>query len=356
MSFENRHIFKGRIKNTTLKDFQKLDFEETRLEKRKEIIETLIKEKGDFFVDYFDKHYKVELNQNDELSEKNNVCATLENLGNYLLGSIEVRKERNKKEFKYRFYRDKTEFKLRTNKEESLNAKLDVAKGKVDTDKADNDERVIDFLLKAGKNNKISKAQRIFAEDLKEDSYAGEVLRQYQSFIDDIKFKLDDIKEKKDKSKFAGKRYLLTKAKKDLHYDMIYCKTHLRGTFGERLKCPLTESTEPSWDKFDWHNKKHIKELLFLQYDYEPQEDLSYMIMDLENIIAELKGVYYNAEYEKKSFSKSERIVVDYIRMGYTVGEIAVELNVKQPVISKMIRNIVDKILEYTLDNFRREA
>lgn len=357
MSFENRHIFKGRIKGIRLNDFKEgLDYRESKrsIAKRKEIVEKLIEEKGEFFEDYFDNHYKVELNQNDELSEKNTVCTTLESMANYLLGSNEIREQRN--DCEYRFYRDKTEFKLRTKKEESLNAKQSVAGTKVEGEKSDNDDRVIDFLLKSNGNAKKSKEQRILPEDLKEDTYCGEVLREYQFAIDEIDGKLEDIKINKNKSKHSGKRYKLTKAKKDIHYDMIYCKTHLKGTFGERLKCPLQESTEPDWNKFDWHDEKCIKALLFLQFEFEPQEDLSYLIMDLENIINELKQLYYNSEFEKKSFTKKEIMVIDYIREGYTVNEIKNMMNVAQPVISKMVKNIVEKIVEYTLDNFKREA
>ena len=356
MSFENRHIFKGKINGIKLSDFREgLDYKKTKLEDRKNIVEKLIEEKGMFFEEYFDNHYKAELNQNDELAENNNVCATLEMMADYLLGADEVRSERKNKQ-EYRFYRDKTEFKLRTKKEESLNGKLQFASSKVDTDKADNDERVIDFLLKSGENSKKSKAQKIFKKDLEEDSYCGEVLREYQCFIDDIERKLKDIKINKNNSPYKGKRYLLTKAKKDLHYDMIYCKTHLRGTFGEKLKCPLQESTCPDWDKFDWHEKSHIKALLFMQCEYEPQEDLAYMILDLEHIIKELKKEVYNNELKKISFTNNEVIVVDYVRRGYSITEIKNIMRVSQQRVSQIVDNIVMKIQEYTLDNFKREA
>lgn len=368
MSFENRHIFRGRINNISLGDLriQPEHYEKESVEKRIEIIERILEEKGGFFEEYFDNHYKVELSQNDELSENNNVCRVLESYADYILSSKEVREERKQKGFKYRFYVDKLEFKRRVKKEESLEGTLENAKGKIDTNKVENDEKVIDFLLKTEKNNKLSKQQAIFEEDLNENSYCGEILRQYKSAIDDIYSKLEDIRicnkeKRKDengkiiKSKYANKRHILTKVRKDLHYDMIQCKTQLKGSFGDRLRNQIKESTEPSWDCFDWHNPQHIKELLLLQYNFETQDDLSYMVMDLEDIITELKEVYYNGDGKKVNFSKQEIEVVDLIRRGYKITEIANIFGVKQPAISKVVRHIVEKILEYTLDNFKRD-
>ena len=361
MSFENRHIFRGRINNISLGDLKiKTDCCKIEgLEERKKIVENILKEKGMFFDEYFDNHYKVELSQNDELSENNNVCKVLESYANYLLGSKEVREERKKSDFIYRFYIDKTEFKERTKIEESLEGKIHTAglKGGVERI-SENNERVIDFLLKTTSNNKLSKQQRVFEKDIQEDSYCGKVLRDYQSALDEIDYRLKDIKicKKEDReSKDSGQRYILTKAKKDIHYDMIQCKTQLKGSFGDRLRNQIKESTEPSWDCFDWHNPQHIKELLLLQYDYETQDDLSYMVMDLEDIITELKEVYYNGEGEKKSFSKKEKEVIDLIRKGYSESEIKKIINVSQQRVNELVWNMSGKILEYTLDNFKRD-
>lgn len=361
MSFENRHIFRGKINNISLGDLKiKTDcYKIERLEERKKVVENILKENGMFFDEYFDNHYKVELSQNDELSENNNVCKVLESYANYLLGSKEVREERKQEDFIYRFYVDKTEFKERTKKEESLDGKMHTAglKGGVERT-SENNEKVIDFLLKTTSNNKLSKQQRVFEKDIQEDSYCGKVLRDYQSALDEIDYRLKDIKicKKEDrKSEYTGQRYTLTKAKKDIYYDMIQAKTQLKGSFGDKLRNPLKESTEPSWDCFDWHNPQHIKELLLLQYDYETQDDLSYMVMDLENIITDLKEVYYNGEGKRKDFSKKQIEVVDLIRKGYKVTEIAKITNVEQCTISKIIPKVIDKILEYTLDNFKRD-
>ena len=125
MAFDNRHIFAGTINKQHLKDFFALDYSLKTYEERESVIDEMLEKvfddyKRNFFQIYFDEYYKVNINNNDNLAERINVCKTLETMASYLLGCVEVREERKNNEIKYVFYVNREEFLLRTKKEINL--------------------------------------------------------------------------------------------------------------------------------------------------------------------------------------------------------------------------------------------
>lgn len=335
MSFENRHIFRGKIDEKNVYDYISLDYNIQGLDgRKKEVLNILIDKNGkEFFEKYFDNYFKVAVNQYDELSEKNNVCKALENMANYLLGSEEIRADRKKDVQQYKFYVNRQEFNLRTKKEESLEGKLGYVNNKIDNDNIDNDDKIIHFLLTNSTNPKKSKKQVITAKDIHEDSYCGEVLRAYQSGKDFID------KELSCPNRFKGKRYKLTKMKSDLEYDMIYCKNHLKGVFGEKPKNLLIGYAAPSWDMFDFTNKEHMKKLIYIQNEFDPDSDLSYLLMDLETLIQDT--------YKNKILTEKEYTTIKLIRQGYKNIEIAKYLNVDKSRITIQVNTIISKLCKY---------
>jgi len=333
MSFENRHVFNGAIKGKKLNAFANLDYKIKDLSTRKEKVNTLldnaIDETGrNFFEVYFDEYYKPESNQSDELSEKNNVCRVLESMANYLLGSEEVREDRKNDEQKYRFYINREEFDLRTKKEDFLDGMVPVpTEGSSNINNHDN---VMHFLLENQRNTKKLKIQVITPADLKEDSLCGQILRDYNSMYKVVTNSLADPSE------YKGKRYKLTKIKKDLYYDMLYCKDHLKGVFGYKLRNPLPDSTVSDWDSFDWKNSTHVKELIYLQVDFNPEKETAFMIMDLESLV--------NKMIDDKSLTDKELATYKMIRLGYKNIEISKALNVNKSRISILVNTIVEKI------------
>lgn len=356
--FENRHVFRGKLNNLSVRDLKLTNdkntdrYRVTSVKERLKILEEKIKLVDPFLVEYFSgksklskaNYFKSNLNCSDELSENNSVCKEIEIWTNYILGSDEIRKERRENRQQYRFYIDKTEFTNLTKKEESLNGKLSYTNKKIDNSKIDNDDLVIDFLLKTQGNKKKSKALLIKKEDLKMGDYCSEVLTDYQRAIDFIDKAMLDIKTNPN-SKYKGQRFILTKMKKDLYYDMLYCKEHLRGIFGEKLKNQLIDSSDPDWDKFDWHEESHVKELLYMIKDIDPQDDLSNLILSLEMLIKEMN--------KKHIFTKEEMKIIKLIRLGYRNCEIAEELEIYNMKVKRTVDKIVHKITQYTLDNWK---
>lgn len=355
--FENRHFFNGNLngfRTTDLKISNNKTFEElsnAKLDERLQIINEKVEEVDQFLVEYFGgqnlnkkDYFKVDLNSNDELSENNSVCKAIETWANYILGSEEIRKERRDNEQKYRFYIDKTEFKNLTNKEESLEGKINHTNNKIDNSNSNNNDVIIDFLLQKQGNKKRSKKITVNKSDTFKDDYCSQVLKEYFELSDFADRAIKDIKINKD-SKYKGKRYNFTKLKKDVHYDMIYCKEHLRGIFGEKLKNQILDSTVPDWNKFDWHEPSHIKELLFLQKEFDPQDDLSNLLLSLEELLKFMTKNNY--------FTKDEKTIIKLIREGYKKSEITDYMNTYRTKTTRDINKIVDKIVDYTLDNWR---
>lgn len=331
MGFENRHLFNGKINNQNVYEVkQALDYKVRDLEGRRKIVDDVLSntdENGlNFFENYFDGHYKCELNQNDSLSENNNVCKALEQMADYLLGSEEVRDDRKEKKQGYRFFIDRNEYNRAMRREESMEHKCELAKAK--TGISGSEDTVINFLIQ-NKNFKKPKRQVITKEDLMEDSFCGEVLRAYKEYDNELSEKLKSPQ---------GKGYKLREIKGEINQDMIYTKDTLKGVFGYKLRNALMESTCPSWEMFDWTNQQHVKALIYVQNEFTPDDDLSLLLFDLEALVEEMVS--------ENVFSGREYAVYKMIRSGYKNIEIAKELELTRTRISNLTTTITNKIIK----------
>lgn len=385
--------FDGEINGIAVKDFKLIrdDMNVYEVEKSNDrigVVNGKIAETDGFLKEYFSKSLGVKFSPGTtgSLSEDNPICKEIEKWADYILASQDVREERKiekKRGELYGFYVDKTEMKNLTSREDYLDAIVSFANHQnlnENNSISGNEDRIINHFAKTKKGN-YKKSKKITSKqyELNKGDYAAEVLNEYQNAIERIECiirvidGLDNIKEDKKSqwilritnqfsyvgggsieeiekyilSKYKGRRQILLKIKSSMKYDMEYCVVHLRGIFGENPKNLLQDSTCPNWDKFDWHNPSHIKELLFLIKEFEPQDDVAYLVLDLEMIIEKMK--------KDNKFTKNESLVVDLIRGGYKIKEIKDELNLSQPRVSSIVKNIVKKITNFTLDNWRVE-
>lgn len=332
MGFDNRHIFLGKINGSTLNDFRQFDYKISKVDERLDYINNLIEGSKDenglnFFENYVNTHYKEKLNGGDELSENNNVFKVLENMANYLLGSEEIREQRKNDKQQYKFYIDESEFKLRTQKEQLFE--------NVASNNNMNTDNVIHFLLTSkNENYKTVATVGVTAKDIHEDSYCGEVLRDYHKFLSHV-----DNQIKNPDEEYKGKRYILTKAKKDILSDMVLVKTQLKGI--TKSKHVLKDSTVIEWDCFKWSNHSHVKELIYVQSGFHPENELSFYLLDLDNLVKEM--------IECGKFTQSERKIYKLIRLNYKNNEIADILQVRRTYISNTVAVIVKKISNYAV-------
>lgn len=323
--FDNRHIFNGRINGQSVHDFT-LDYSFDNLDKRLDylinILDAIKDDSGrNFFEAYFDNYYKVIASMDDNLSENNNICKRLELMADYLLRSTEVRLARKNEETKYRFYVNKEEFLKRTNLEVSSDLVQYMGNG----------SQYMAFLLpKAKKAAKKEKIQKILPKDLDRDDYLGDVLRDYQTFLDLIN---DNVA----KGNMRKRRASAIKGK--VNDDMLKSKDMLLGVFGYLLRNPLAESTCPDWDRFDYTNIDHIKIALNMDRDLDPNDDLSHIILDLKIAIKEL--------VKAKKLTNRQIEILTLYRQGLGFTEIGKILNTSNVNIYKTIKTISKKITKY---------
>lgn len=328
MGFDNVHIFNGNINGVNIYKFKQLDYKINKVEDRINFINDLMVDSRDdrglnFFENYIDKHYKDKLSGNDELSTEHDVFKTLESMANYILGSDEGRELRKNDKQKYKFYMDENEFRLRTQKEQLFE--------NVANDNDIKTENVIHFLLNTkSENYRLSSNVSVTKKDISNDDYCGQILREYDTLLQHINKEIKNPTQN-------GKRYILTKTKRNILNDMLTTKTYFKGLI--KFKHMSKDSCVIDWDCFDWTNRNHIRELIYVQKEFNPENDLSFILVDLDNLLKKMKF--------KGHFTKAEKKVLNLIRQGYKNNEIADELKVRRTYVSNTISNVVKKICDY---------
>lgn len=321
------------LDGTTVNELnQKIDYSKTKLEDRKKVVEDILSSTN-FYQEYFDEYYNPSIGRQDPLSHENDVCRSLERMANYLLNSDEVKEKKKKEEkTKYVFYTDKNYFEKKVNKERSVESLTE-------SNNTDYGEVVIHFLKREDKNYILERKQTITKRDLERKDFLGRVLRDYKTFYDYITNKLKN-------SDSELNRFLLARVKGQVEDDMIYSKEALLGVFGYHLR-GFSESTKYNVDVFDFTNPLHlkggfietesgktvhVKGLLFLKPDFDPNDEFSFVLLDLQKII------------EKANLTEFEKEVLEQVRDGLTQDEIAENLKTYQMKISRTIDTIVKKV------------
>lgn len=339
MAFSTRHKFDGEINGFNIKDI-KLDYKkETLAERMEEVLGIINDTKKDdlgLFEKYVDEHYLASVSKNDEVSTNNDIFKKSEQLANYLLGSKEIREERQNT--KYKFYTNEEEFKLRTKKENSLEGK---------TVGSQTLEEVIHFLLTKKGNHKLEKKQNLanVRKSISDETYVGKVLKNYDELY---RITEDILKGNKPNDKQIN-RYILTRTMKGLEDDMIDSHDMLKGTFGKVLRNQLHDTTETNWNAIDLTNQKHIRPLLFVnKTKITPDDDLAFIVYDLNKVIKRMfkEGKEYKestGKIKKGSLNETHLKLIQMIRQGYTISEIS-EFTGKSP---QYISMTLDRISIY---------
>lgn len=220
-----------------------------------------------------------------------------------------------------KYFYDSETLDKRMNRELSIEA---LTEGKKENDE-ERGEEVLHLLIRKEKNHKKPKKQIISESDLLRDDFFGQVLRDYNEFLEQL---TNDLKEEKG----DGKRYLRSRAKYQVKNDMLYTKDSLTGTFGYQVT--NSDSTVPDLDIIDLKNLDHVKALLSLRVEFDPNNDLSFIIMDLDEII-------------EKALDDDEKFVVDALRDDFQITEIAEATGRTFKQMQYKIRKIREKIANF---------
>jgi DNA-binding CsgD family transcriptional regulator len=291
-----------------------IDYKKTKLDDRKQVVESILNTAQNDLENYFDGNYKASLTSKDKLSHEDNVCRTLENLANYLLNSDEIKEEKANEEFQYMFHTDEQYFNMKVNRENSIEG----------MSTGSNEDTVIHFLIRSKKNYKKAKTQLVTKRDLNREGLVGEVLRAYNA-------ELERITEKLKTGEIGGNRYLLTRASGQIKTDMVIVKDQLLGTFGYNAN--PSESTIYNLDQIDFTNELHIEALLRTFCDFQPDSDLAHIVVAYEELA------------KQSGLTPHERKIFKLFREGLKNNEIAEIMEFKNNGhVTKMAHTISRKI------------
>ena len=315
MAFTSQQNFLASIDGVTANELNRvMDRTLDNYEERKKCIESTL-EGTSFFEEYFTNYYNVNASQNDYLSLENNVCKVLENYASYLLNSKDIDDEETEV---YKFYYDETAFRRAINKD----MKYD-----------DKSPEVIDFLLANQSNYKKAKDQKITAADLNRSDVVGEVLRDYQSYVDLL-------------NNSNMQAYRRNRLKGEVQRDMILAKDALLRVHGYNLRY-FSESTKPNLEVFDFADFNQLKGytvegvnphytkvdgLLKMKFNGDFQYDFQCILYDLDILI------------EKTKLTKRERECLNYFRNGLTNVKIGDIIGVDEKSIRRSIDSAIKKV------------
>ena len=127
------------------------------------------------------------------------------------------------------------------------------------------------------------------------------------------------------------KRGKIKKMLPEIKKDMLEVKKQLQMPI--IWKTPLKDSGEPDYDMLDMFDKNVVKELLKVHKQVDLQDDLSCILVDLENLI------------NKVEFTDRQKEVLNMWRNGMCIDDIAKDLKVRQNTISKTLNRAVESII-----------
>ena len=99
-------------------------------------------------------------------------------------------------------------------------------------------------------------------------------------------------------------------------------------------KAPLKDNGGADYDELDMFDKNVVKELLQVHKQVDLQDDLSCILVDLDNLIN-------NVEFTKRQYE-----VLELWRNGLTIENISKELHVKENTVSITLNRAIDSIIK----------
>ena len=352
---ENNNM-NGEIKNKKIWDFvTELDWSIDNVEERLEHVRNILGEykigEVNFYHEFFEEvfnqdnpHSKVNLilNTNSARYDESNISKALEIIESYILCSPDEIELRKKDKVEYKIYNSKQLYD-RYEQERNLVYKL----ATVNSDRSNNydkeDKYRLDkefenvfaiFLLP--KNYKKVKDIKIESKDFERFP----ILKEYQQSINHMKCKLDElmsideskIKDKEILSDIRNRKKAIKKNLKLLKLDMLDIKKQLEKPI--IWKAPLKDNGKADYNELDMFDKNVVKELLRVHKQVDLQDDLSCILVDLDNLI------------NKIEFTNKQRIVLNMWSDGVEPIVIARTLSMKQSAVNKYIDTIVGMIVK----------
>ena len=338
MYLDNNNNFYGKIGGKHNGNFLNFNYKLNTCEERiafvNEVLEMYKVDGVEFYHEYFDevydqerKHSKIDLviDKSKSTYTTSNIASSLELIANYILAVDDVDDKVN-----YKIYTSEELFKRAC---QEFNVINDVAKanGGLDMKYEEEGNKGVEAFpfFQLPKNYKKVKDLKLEKEDL--EKYPP--MKDYYEFYNYLKEESKRLWGTKNLSKEEMvRRGKIKKLLPEIKKDMMDAKKQLQMPI--IWKSPLKDNGGADYDLLDMFDKEVVKELLRVHKGVDLQDDLSCILVDLENLI------------NKIEFTDKQRKVLELWSNGLATGEISKKLNVKPNTIVSCLNSVVDLIVK----------
>ena len=338
MYLDNNNNFYGKIGGKHIGNFLNFNYKLNTCEERiafvNEVLEMYKVDGVEFYHEYFDevydqerKHSKIDLviDKSKSTYTTSNIASSLELIANYILAVDDVDDKVN-----YKIYTSEELFKRAC---QEFNVINDVAKANGGLDMKYEEEGNKDVeafpFFQLPRNYKKVKDLKLEKEDL--EKYPP--MKDYYEFYNYLKEESKRLWGTKNLSKEEMvRRGKIKKLLPEIKKDMMDAKKQLQMPI--IWKSPLKDNGGADYDLLDMFDKEVVKELLRVHKGVDLQDDLSCILVDLENLI------------NKIEFTDKQRKVLELWSNGLATGEISKKLNVKPNTVASCLNGVVDLIVK----------
>lgn len=338
MYLDNNNNFYGKIGGKHIGNFLNFNYKLNTCEDRiafvNEVLEMYKVDGVEFYHEYFDevydqerKHSKIDLviDKSKSTYTTSNIASSLELIANYILAVDDVDDKVN-----YKIYTSEELFKRAC---QEFNVINDVAKanGGLDMKYEEEGNKGVEAFpfFQLPKNYKKVKDLKLEKEDL--EKYPP--MKDYYEFYNYLKEESKRLWGTKNLSKEEMvRRGKIKKLLPEIKKDMMDAKKQLQMPI--IWKSPLKDNGGADYDLLDMFDKEVVKELLRVHKGVDLQDDLSCILVDLENLI------------NKIEFTDRQRKVLELWSNGLATGEISKKLKLDPSTITKCLNSVVDLIVK----------
>ena len=338
MYLDNNNNFYGKIGGKHIGNFLNFNYKLNTCEERiafvNEVLEMYKVDGVEFYHEYFDevydqerKHSKIDLviDKSKSTYTTSNIASSLELIANYILAVDDVDDKVN-----YKIYTSEELFKRACQEFNVING-VTKANGGLDMKYEEEGSKDIEAFpfFQLPKNYKKVKDLKLEKEDL--EKYPP--MKDYYEFYNYLKEESKRLWGTKNLSKEEMvRRGKIKKLLPEIKKDMMDAKKQLQMPI--IWKSPLKDNGGADYDLLDMFDKEVIKELLRVHKGVDLQDDLSCILVDLENLI------------NKIEFTDKQRKVLELWSNGLATGEISKKLKLNPSTITKCLNGVVDLIVK----------
>ena len=335
MYLDNNNHFYGKINGKSIGSFLKFNYNLNTCEERinfvNEVLEMYKVDGVEFYNEYFDEVYdqdrkfgKIDIVIGKDKSQytESNIASALEMIANYILAVDEKDKGIN-----YKIYTSEELFNRACREYNVINS-VAKANGGLDMNYGENISEAFP-IFQLPKNFKKVKDLKVEKKDL--EKYPP--MKDYTDFYEYLKEESKRLWNTKGLSKEdMVRRSKIKKILPEIKKDIIEVKKQLQMPI--IWKAPLKDNGGADYDELDMFDKNVVKELLQVHKQVDLQDDLSCILVDLDNLINNIK------------FTERQYEVLELWRNGLTIENISKELHVKENTVSITLNRAIDSIIK----------